>query len=195
MSFISNLVRSQYSSTVSFTLGFLLFFMPFVQLKCKTDKKGLEKSGVVWQNLSPVSMTGFEMITGKVQTTKPSETSSTQKLYEVSIHSVPFAILAFLTGIIGFTFSLIDFGGRPITIVVTGTLSAICLLVVRFTFINNLNPGLHLEHAKLEDIVELKFTAWFYLSMASFVLAAVSGYFQGLFALSNKYPMSYELEP
>jgi hypothetical protein len=195
MSSIQAVLRNQYSSTTTFVLGLLLFFMPFVQLKCKPNKKDSEKPVVVWQNLPPVSMTGFEMMTGKVHTAKSPETSAMQKLYEVSIRSVPFVILAFLCGIIGFIFSLMDFGGRPITIVVTGTLSAIFLIVVRFTFIDNLNPGLHLEHANVKDVVEVNFTVWFYLSIISFMVTALLGYFQGLFALNNKHAVSdYELE-
>lgn len=193
MGFMQNFLRGQYSSTVTFILGLLLFFMPFVQLKCKANKPNMEDRISVWQNFPPVTMTGFEMVTGKVQTTQPLETSS-QKLYKVSMKSLPFAIIAFLTGIIGFVFSLIDFGGRPIAIVVTATLAAICLVVVRFTFVSNLNPGLYLEKARLEDMIEVKFTVWFYLSVISFILTALSGYFQGLFALDNKYPANYELE-
>lgn len=133
------------------------------------------------------------MMTGKVENAENYQLSKGQSVWNDWIKSVPFAIVAFCAGLIGFVFSLIDFKERPVAIVVTGMLSAISLIVVRFTFVSNLDPGLHLLSTQFNNLVQVKFTIWFYLSLAGFFVTAVLGYMQGLFALAREYPADYEM--
>lgn len=183
--------QSPYSSTVGFTLGLFLFFLPFAELKCKTDRPPAGFS--LSENVQTVRITGIGMMTGRVENGQNYQLSKGENIWNDWIKSVPFAIIAFSAGLIGFVFSLIDFKERPVAIVVTGILSAICLMVVRFTFVSNLDPGLHLLNVQYNHMVQVKFTMWFYLSMASFFVTAFLGYMQGLVALTQPYPADYEI--
>jgi hypothetical protein len=165
--------------------------MPFVHLKCKADKKSEKNPALIWKDLPPVNMTGFGMIAGRVQAENSNRLLPTENLYGNAVPKVPFAIVAFFTGLIGFVFSLL-FKGKSFAMVITATLSAICMVYVRFSFASNLDPGLHLQHAKITDMAEVRFTLWFYLSVISFLITALSGYLYGLFNLEDNYRLEYE---
>jgi Na+/H+-translocating membrane pyrophosphatase len=191
LSSFKTIFQSRYSPTLCFILGLFLFFLPFAELKCKTNKPPAGFS--ISEKSPPVIITGIGMMTGSVQNAEKYQLSKGENVLNGWIKSVPFAIVAFCAGLIGFVFSVIDFKERPIAIVVTGILSAICLMVVRFTFVTNLDPGLHLLNARFSNMVEVKFTLWFYLSMATFLVTALMGYMQGLYSLTEEYPGEYEM--
>lgn len=188
---LQNMLQNPYSSTLSFTVALFLFFLPFSELKCKASKPVAGIS--VSQNAPPVKITGVGMIRGKVENGENYQLSKGENVWNDWISTVPFAIVAFSAGIIGFVFSLINFKERPVAIVVTAMLAAISLLVVRFTFVGNLDPGLHLLNEKLNNPAEVSFTLWFYLSFTSFLISALAGYMQGLSSLTEEYPTDYQV--
>jgi hypothetical protein len=186
MPLFQSLLRTPYTSTLSFALGLLFFFLPFAEFRCTPKKrKGITAS---MSKALPVKISGFGMMMGKVKKSK-----IVQAFAEGVLPKSPVAIVSFFAGMVGFLFSWIDFRARAMVIVITGTLASLCLIIVRLTFSNSIGRGIQLQRLSISKEIVVSFTPWFYLSVFCFAIAALSGYLRGLFLLEAQYLEKIEL--
>jgi hypothetical protein len=183
-----NVVRNPFTCSATSVIALLLFFLPFVELKCKkTDRDDLSGlSSSIEENSVTVKMTGFGMMQGKIQNHKDSLSilgSKDEKMIRPQI----LVTIAFIVGLIGLVFSMITFGERSLVVTSAHALAAMMLSIERFYFKKSLDPGFHLQHAKVEDMVEVNFSLWFYLSTALFILAGFLAYKQGLWKIKKHF--------
>jgi hypothetical protein len=161
----------KYSSSVAFAVALLLFFLPFVEFKCNAtplyEAKGIEL------------VTGFTVKEDK--DTKAIDDNGNER-QEPNV----FAVIAFILGILGLILSFMNFKSRPLISAVTGMLAAVCLLALLIQVTSdvgkwntagktNRDDNLFTDMAKTIRITA-QFTAWFYLSLVSFLAAAFFSY-------------------
>jgi hypothetical protein len=185
------LFRNQYTSSTTCALALLLFFLTFVELKCKKIEEQSKNPAFFQNDLPPATMTGFGMMTGKVQTkiALPGAGNFTDNL----VRPQWLVVVAFFSGLIALVFSFIDFSGRPFLVVAATALAAICLIIVRFQFAGNIKNGIHLQHATPEKNVDVNFKVCLYLSEICFATTAFLAYQYGLLSITDKF--EFEEEP
>jgi hypothetical protein len=175
--------------TIAFLVGILLFFMPFVDIKCN--------------NMSLQTVTGVQLATGfkmknsssnnpfmddvKSEDTDKAITKTTTK----SDNKEPnlYALVALGLGALGLILSFIKAKGAMMGAMVTGVLSAGALIGMMIdikkkikmpdlggtkTSSNDLDKGLDEFGKEVSDKINISvdFTAWFYIAVIAFLLAA-----------------------
>jgi len=171
-------VLMKYSISISFLVGILLFFLPFVEIKC---------------NATPLyEAKGIDLVTGfTVKDNKHikdfDETSFDIKNERQQGNT--FAIAAFALGILGLILSLLNFKSQQLVCVITGALAAISLIGLLVNLKSDLRKwnGSSIKKPDNDFLgglanikVSVDFTAWFYLSLISFLAAAYFAYQKGL---------------
>ena len=188
------LLGTKIPSTVVFTLGVLLFFMPFAELKCKQNTQ--ETAGGFNFNLggeTAISNTGFGLATGKQWKVEMSGLGglfggNSNQLNKDQPKQDPnnYAIAAMALGIIGLLFCFAKFKGASGVALMAGILSAIALIALRFDLDkkvkdpsqvvqkneNGADWGNGLDTMRFE----LNFTPWFYIAIIAMIVAAVLCY-------------------
>lgn len=166
-------------STVAFGVGILLFFMPFLDIKCNS---------MVLQKVSGVQLaTGFKIkspgsdnsLVGSFEKMDDSETKVTNKPEKKDPNIL--ALAALILGIVGLVLSLRDAktGG-----LITGTLATVALIATMIDVKSKLKtelPDLNKNSGnttsdfdKLGDsmYIAVDFTPWFYITVIAFAAAA-----------------------
>ena len=166
-------------SSVAFGVGVLLFFMPFLDIKCNS---------LVLQKVSGVQLaTGFKIkspgsdnsLVGSFENMDDSETKVTNKPEKKDPNIL--ALAALILGIAGLVLSLRDAktGG-----LITGTLAAVALIATMIDVKSKLKteiPDLNKTRGdasrgldKLGDniYIAVDFTPWFYIAVITFAAAA-----------------------
>ena len=175
----------KYSISISFLVGLLLFFLPFVEVKC---------------NATPLyEAKGIDLVTGfTVKDNKHikdfDETALDIKNERQQGNT--FAIAAFALGILGLVLSLLNFKSQPLVCMITGALAAFSLIGLLIDLNSDLKkwngPSLKKtdnDFFGLANIrVSVDFTAWFYISVISFLAAAYFAYQKGRPASQQKSP-------
>lgn len=167
----------KYSVSISFLAGILLFFLPFVEIKC---------------NATPLyEAKGIDLVTGF--TVKNNQhirefDDTTLDIKNERQQGNSFAIAAFAFGILGLILSLLNFKSQTALCMITGALAAFSLIGLLIDLKSDLtkwnrssikNPDGFL--GGLANIkVSVDFTAWFYISLVSFLAAAYLAYQKGL---------------
>lgn len=106
-----------------------------------------------------------------------------------------FAIAAFALGILGLVLSLLNFKTQPTVCIITGALAAFSLIGLFIDLKSDLKKwnGSSIKKPDNDFLgglanirVSVDFTAWFYLSLISFLAAAYFAYQKGLPASKQK---------
>jgi len=165
----------RYSSSISFAVALLLFFLPFVEVKC---------------NATPLyEAKGIELVTGftvKDEKGKISEDISVGDNRNERQEPYAFAIAAFVLGLAGLVLSFMNFKSRPLVNAVAGALAAICLLALLVQIKSDVGRWNSTGKAGgdsdlFKDVtrsirITAAFTAWYFLSLISFIAAAILSY-------------------
>lgn len=167
----------KYPVSISFLIGILLFFLPFVEIKCNAtplyEAKGIDL------------VTGFTVKNDK-HVREFDETSLDIKNERQQGNT--FAIAAFAFGILGLILSLFHFKTQRAIGMITGALAAFSLIGLFIDLKSDLRKWNGSSIKKTDDFlgglanikVSVDFTAWFYLSLVSFLAAAYFAYRGGL---------------
>ncbi|HWJ26601.1 MAG TPA: hypothetical protein VNS32_08655 [Flavisolibacter sp.] len=166
----------KYSSSVSFLVALLLFFLPFVEIKCNATSLYKAK--------------GIELVTGF--TVKDDRDKNAEDNLSVGDNRNEkqepngFAIAAFVLGILGLVLSVVNFRSRPLINTVIGTVAALCLLALlvqvqsdtgNWSTTGKTGREGDLLHDMARSIrITAQFTAWYYLSVIAFIAAAFFSY-------------------
>lgn len=170
--------RQKHPVTISFTLGILLFFLPFAEIKCA--------SVTLASNTGLGIAIGTEWNVALADTTKNllGEMSDKEKI-DKSLGDIGpniFAIVSIISGLAGLAFYLTKNRHKNLISMCAGIIAAIMLIAVMIAFnisiSNALNDDSRTEtvNAGVRKIIGIKFTFWYYISVISFILAAFLSY-------------------
>ncbi len=165
-------------SSVAFGIGVLLFFMPFIDIKCNT---------MTLQTVSGVQLaTGFEIKEGSDN----SLFGGLEKLdNDVKVNTKEkkdpnlFALAALGLGIISFVLALVNSKGSMTIGVITGALSVAALIGTLIDIKKQLKLDLPEINNRAKDsggldrfgdgmFIAVDFTPWFYIAVIAFALGA-----------------------
>lgn len=165
--------RKRHTSTAAYLAAILLFFLPFVQIKCN-DRPFAENTGIglAFGRDYKVS-SGWQDQFGGTSGTTSKTTKESGQLYVL-------ALLALIAGIAGLLLSLTLGRKAAVTNMILGSLAALFLIIVMIQITLDVNrhsrnteqPGSHTEVIK----VTADFTLWYYLSVCCFLAAAFFSY-------------------
>jgi len=170
-------------SSVAFGVGVLLFFMPFLDIKCNS---------MILQKVSGVQLaTGFQIkspgsdntLVGGFENRNDSDTKTTTKGEKKEPNML--ALAALVLGVIGLVFSLLNAKTGGTAGIITGILAAVALIATMIDVKSKVKaemPDLRNRPRgddasgfdKLGDsiYIAVDFTPWFYIAVIAFVAAA-----------------------
>ncbi|MGZ3952194.1 MAG: hypothetical protein ACXVBZ_12415 [Flavisolibacter sp.] len=172
----SSLVPGRFSFTsISFLVGLLLFLLPFVEIRCNGE--------------TFATNTGIGLALGVDYKTTSQEKSidnpfngkSERKIVEKEKGKLyVFALIAFILGLTGLILSLTNTSSNKI-LVFAGSLAALCLVIlfIQIQMDVKQKPTGRDDNVLGNTVrVAAVFTAWYYLSVISFIVAAALSYRQ-----------------
>lgn len=183
-----NFFRKKHTTSVAYLVGLLLFFLPFVQIKCN-DMPFAENTGLglafgtdykVTNNLNPLNGD-----LGNRDKADAAPTSENGKMYVL-------ALLALILGVAGLGISLSNMRSGPSVNLVTGILAALCMISLMFQISADVKGETN-KPDRVSDFtdavkVSVNYTFWFYLSVCSFLAAAFFSYKHKRFAAEQRGP-------
>jgi len=145
-------------SVVGFTIGILLFFLPFAEIKC---------NGNAWAKNS-----GFGIAIGKEWTSiqqpfgnRSNETTKTDGNQKNDPN--PYAIVGLVLGVAGLALSFSNARAAIGGALISGIMSSAALIGLLFDFNKKVRDAKPAQH-----IITIEFTPWFYIAIISFLAAA-----------------------
>jgi uncharacterized membrane protein len=158
--------------SISFLVGVLLFLLPFVEIRCNGEKFATNTGvglafGIDYKTTS-TDKSLDDAASGSERRVSEREKG---KLYV-------FALLAFFLGIAGIVLSLTTTRSNK-ALVLIGSLAAICLIALFIQLKMDVadKPLKGTKSSFADDVkVTAIFTGWYYLSLLSFIVAAVVSY-------------------
>lgn len=167
----------RFGSTIGFLVGALLFLLPFVEVKC--NNMTIAKNTGLGLAIGSEFKVSADMNMGD-QNTELNTTKTTKekgKMYIV-------AAVALGLGVLGFLLSLVAKGSSKAVTGIIGLAAAACLIVLMFqvkpdieTELKNSGGGdnsLDQFTSSMKPVAS--FTLWYYLSVASFLAAAIMSF-------------------
>jgi uncharacterized membrane protein HdeD (DUF308 family) len=173
----SDVFRRRYSGSVAFLVGLLLFFLPFVVIKCNNTPYA-ENTGLGLAFVTNYQVTAQKQLPDILQNNKGKEVNKEEekgKLYVM-------ALVALLAGVAGLLFSLSKTRSSSSVSSLMGVLAAICLIVVMFQINSDVkrNSGGNVTGDISNNIkVTASYTVWYFIAIASFLAAAFFSYKRG----------------
>jgi hypothetical protein len=173
----SDVFRGRYSGSVAFLVGLLLFFLPFVVIKCNNNPYA-ENTGLGLAFGTNYQVTAQKQLPDILQNNKGKEVNKEEekgKLYVM-------ALVALLAGVAGLLFSLSKTRSSSSVSSLMGVLAAVCLIVVMFQINSDVkrNSGGNVTGDISNNIkVTASYTVWYFIAIASFLAAAFFSYKRG----------------
>ena len=160
-------------NSISFLVGTLLFLLPFVEIRCN-DQPLASNTGI-----GLALGTDYKTTSQMKSLDNPFGNKSEQTVTEKQKGEMyPSALIALILGIIGVIFSFLNPGPNKIALFIGG-LAAICLIVLMVQIQMDVKdkPFSKSEESLGENLkITAEFTAWYYLSLTSFIAAAFFSY-------------------
>ncbi len=170
--------RKRHTATIFFTIGLLLFLLPFAELKCGS--------------IALMGNTGIRLAAGKewkmtmggnkfMDQLNPGAKKDTARNPLKSGPNI-FLLVAIAAGIIGLLVAFLDQSWRHVTGMCAGLLCCIMLIAVMIQFKMLLRSSMMNTKEMagttrgIEGLIKVSFTIWFYLSFAAFAAAAFFNY-------------------
>ncbi len=172
-----NFFRRRHTTTIAFAIGLLLFLLPFAELRC---------GNVALMNNSGVGLaTGSEWKTvmggNRMMDKFNSEVKSQDARSALSTGMNVFLLVAMAAGIFGLFVGFAEQKWKDLAIACAGALAVLMLIAVMIQLKMQMNSALAESSEKqmeesVAQLLKMKFTIWFYLSLASFGCASFLGY-------------------
>lgn len=176
----NNFYRTPHLTTISFAVGILLFFLPFMEIKC---------NGTTLAQMSGLNMvTGAEPKVGgdldkmsKALNDGATPTTKTETKTDKKGKVYLLAIAALALGVIGLIVAITKKGVYNKTEMIIGVVGAVALLALMFHVKSDVNKMM--QDGKKDEIstvmnLTAEFTFWFYLCVLSYLSAAFFSYKQ-----------------
>jgi hypothetical protein len=160
-------------NSISFMVGTLLFLLPFVEIKCNNQPLASNTGIGLAFGTDYKTTSQMKSLDNPLGNKSENEVSEKQKgeMY-------PSALIALILGIIGVILSFLIPGPNKAAVFI-GSLAAICLIVLLVQIQIDIRdkPFSKEENTLGENLkITAEFTAWYYLSLISFVAAAFFSY-------------------
>ncbi|MET0463760.1 MAG: hypothetical protein ABW007_11435 [Chitinophagaceae bacterium] len=161
-------------SSIAFIVGALLFFLPFLEIKCN--------------NMSLQKLSGAELATGYKINAPGSQNTLFEGLVKENTDNKPaisknenkepnlYALAALALGALGLILSFTNIKAAGIGGVLTGSLAAASLIGLMIDVNRQLRSEMKLDGVTSDVNIAVDFTPWFYLSIVSFAVAAYFSY-------------------
>jgi hypothetical protein len=160
-------------NSISFLVGILLFLLPFVEIRCN-DQPLASNTGI-----GLAFGTDYKTTSQMKSLDNPFGNKSEQPVNEKQQGEMyPSALIALILGIIGVIISFLNAGPNKAALVI-GALAAIALIVLMVQIQMDVKdkPFSKSEDGLGENLkITAEFTAWYYLSLISFIAAAFLSY-------------------
>src|SRR6476620_5828801 len=173
----NDLFQKRYTSSVAFLVGLLLFFLPFVVIKCNNTPYA-ENTGLGLAFGTSYQVTAQKELPDIVQNKKDKEVAREEEKGKLYI----LALAALLAGVAGLLFSLSRTRTASSVSMLMGILGALCLVVVMFQINSDVkrNSGGNGPVDISNNIrVTANYTVWYLIAIASFLAAAFFSYKRG----------------
>jgi hypothetical protein len=173
----SDLFQRRYTSSVAFLVGLLLFFLPFVVIKCNNTPYA-ENTGLGLAFGTNYKVTAQKDLPDILQNKKDKEVASEEEKGRLYV----LALVALLSGVAGLFFSLSRTRTASSVSMLMGILGALCLVVVMFQINSDVkrNSGGNGPVDISNNIrVTANYTVWYFIAIASFLAAAFFSYKRG----------------
>jgi hypothetical protein len=173
----SDLFQGRYTSSVAFLVGLLLFFLPFVVIKCNNTPYA-ENTGLGLAFGTNYNVTAQKDLPDILQNKNDKAVIKEEekgKLYVL-------ALAALLAGVVGLGFSLSRTRTASSVSMLMGILGSLCLIVVMFQINSDVkrNSGGNVSSDISNNIrVTANYTVWYFIAIASFLVAAFFSYKRG----------------
>lgn len=180
--------RTPHLTTISFAVGVLLFFLPFMEIKCN-ETTLVEMSGLNMVTGAEPKMgsdfdqmaKGFDTKNEGTETTneETKTTAKSEKKGKVYI----MAIVALALGVIGVAISFMNKGGYSPVKMIAGAVGAVALIILMFQVKGDANTQLAADKKGSDQMagmmkISVDFTFWFYLCVISYLASAFFSYKQ-----------------
>jgi len=168
----NNFFQKKHTTSVAYLVGLLLFFLPFVQIRCNdmpyadntglglafgTDYKVTAEKGALENGIDNKEKAGFN--TSKEE----------GKMYVL-------ALVALILGVIGLIISLSNSPFRAAMGMITGPLAALSLIIVMIQINRDVKTEVKEPDVSNAIKISVEYTLWFYLSVCSFLASAFFSY-------------------
>lgn len=172
----SNFFQKKHTTSVAYLVGLLLFFLPFVEIKCN-NMPFAQNTGLGLAFGTDYKVTG-QMGSLQDPGNKDNETKTSREKGKMYV----LALMALVLGVIGLFVSISNNPSRSTISMITAPVAALCLVIVMIQISSDVK-GQVKAPGKTDDLsnavkVTVDFTFWFYLSVCSFLAAAFLGYKQ-----------------
>jgi len=179
----NNFYRTPYLTTISFAAGILLFFLPFVDVKC-SGQTVATMSGmnmVTGSSSKNSSDMGFDRMANPFDSGKDSTTIKTKTEKDGKSYMLAVAALALAIG--GLIVSVIKKGGYNKLEILLGIAGAISLIALMIQVKSDVGDQIKTQSnstANFNGIADITvdFTIWFFLCLVSYLAAAFFSYKQ-----------------
>jgi hypothetical protein len=170
-----NFFRKKYVSSTAFLVAILLFLLPFVEVTCN-DAPFAENTGIGLAFGTDYKVSGQMR---SFQKTFDEKSDRPSKVSKESGKQYVFALFALLLGVAGLTLSFL--GSRMANLsFFAGLLAAVCLLALmvhlKMDISDKTKDGIDSDEFGNRVKITATFTAWYWLSVVSFLAAAYFSY-------------------
>lgn len=169
-------------NSVSFLVGTLLFLLPFVEIRCN-DQPLASNTGI-----GLAFGTDYKTTSQMKSLDNPFGNKSEKAITERQKGEMyPSALIALILGIIGVIVSFLNPGPNKAAVFI-GALAAICLIVLMVQIQMDIkSKPFSKTEGNLGDNLKITaaFTAWYYLSLLSFIAAVFFSYRKKLIVIST----------
>ena len=184
----NNFFQKKHTTSVAYLVGLLLFFLPFVEIKCN-NMPFAQNTGLGLAFGTDYKVTGQMGSLQDLGSSSNRETKTSQEKGKMYV----LALVALVLGVIGLFVSLSNSSLRSTIGMVIGPVAAICLIIVMIQISGDVkserkSPDKMNEFSNAVNVT-VDFTFWFYLSVCSFLAAAFLGYKQRQMGTSS--PISF----
>jgi hypothetical protein len=168
--------RKKHTTSVAYLVGLLLFFLPFVQIKCN-DMPFAENTGMGLAFGTDYKVTnGLNSLQGGFGNRDREDATPAKEKGKMYV----LALLALVSGVVGLGISLSNMRSGPSINLVTGILAALCMIILMFQISADVKGETN-KPDRVSDFtdgvkVTVNYTFWFYLSVCSFLAAAFFSY-------------------
>lgn len=170
----SGVFQKGYSTSIAFLVALLLFFLPFVVIKCNNQPYA-ENTGLglaLGTNYNVTAQKDLPDILQKGKNESVTREEEKGKLYVLALASL-------LAGIVGLMFSLSRSRSASSVSMLMGMAAALCLVILMFQISSDIkrNSGGNVLSGRDSNIrVTASYTIWYFIAIASFLAAAFFSY-------------------
>lgn len=183
--------RMRYTSTVTLALGILLFFLPFVQVKCGPSVLA-ENSGMGIALGRPWKLGSL----GSAFSMMDKEKNPLSRERALKDKPNVFALLALAAVLAGLAVSLFRFSHRAVTVMSTSIFALLMLLALLIQYRMQLNKALSGDGdaAAAGAFIKIGFTIWYYITLLFLAAAAFFSYKHHRIELADALAGAYDFE-